>query len=44
VPLLGDDSALARMRERARGLGRADAATAFVQVMRDALALPRKAA
>lgn len=44
LPLLGDDQALARMRERARGLGRADAATAFVQVMKDALAYQRKAA
>ena len=36
LPLLGDDTALERMRKKARGLGRADAAEAFVEVMRDA--------
>ena len=42
LPLLGDDSALARMRTRAQGIGRADAAEDFVQVMRDALTPERK--
>ncbi len=42
LPLLGDDSALARMRTRARGLGRANAAEDFVQVMRDALTPTRR--
>ena len=37
IPLLGDDKALARMRARAAGLGRKDAAEAFVQVMTEAL-------
>jgi len=36
LPLLGDDAALDRMRQRAKGLGRANAAEAFVHVMRRA--------
>lgn len=36
LPLLGDDAALKRMRQRAAGLGRSDAAEAFVQVMKTA--------
>ena len=36
LPLLGDDAALDRMRQRAKGLGRADAAEAFVHVMQRA--------
>lgn len=42
LPLLGDDLALNRMRTRAQGLGRANAAEDFVQVMRDALTPVRK--
>lgn len=42
LPLLGDDAALTRMRERARGLGRADAAEAFVAVMVSAHRAERK--
>lgn len=38
MPLLGDSDALERMRRRARGLGRPDAASDFVQVMVEALA------
>ena len=41
LPLLGDDAALARMRDRARGLGHADAAEAFVSVMKEALGAQR---
>lgn len=37
LPLLADDAALERMRVRAEGLGRPDAAKAFVDVMREAL-------
>lgn len=37
VPLLADDDALERMRASSRGLGRPDAAEAFVEVMREAL-------
>ena len=42
LPLLGDDAALQRMRQKAKGLGRADAAEAFVGVMRDALGQKEK--
>mgnify|MGYP001027582732 CR=1 FL=1 len=42
LPLLNDDAALERMRARAKGLGRADAAEAFVQVMAGALGDPKK--
>lgn len=40
LPLLGDSDALERMRRNARGLGRPDAAHAFVEVMARALASP----
>jgi len=42
LPLLGDDAALQRMRQKAKGLGRADAAEDFVGVMRDALGQKEK--
>jgi UDP-N-acetylglucosamine--N-acetylmuramyl-(pentapeptide) pyrophosphoryl-undecaprenol N-acetylglucosamine transferase len=37
LPLLGDEAALARMKSNATGLGRPDAAQAFVQVLREAV-------
>jgi len=42
LALLGDDSALARMKKSARGLGRPDAAEGFVGVMKMALHASRK--
>ena len=42
LPLLGDDSALERMRQRAAGLGRANAASEFVRVMHHARSGSRK--
>jgi len=41
LPLLGDDAAVERMRVRARGLGRADAAEQFVSLVRAAAGQPR---
>ena len=38
LPLLGDDQALARMRHKAKGLGRPEAAKDFVQIIKQALA------
>ncbi len=37
LPLLADDAALQRMRSGSKGLGRPDAASAFVDVISEAL-------
>lgn len=42
LPLLADDAAVQRMAQNARGLGRPNAAPAFVAVMMEALGAPQK--